>query len=417
MNALSNKSILLGITGGIAAYKSADLVRRLREAGAEVEVVMTEAAQAFITPLTLQAVSGKPVRTTLFDLNAEAAMGHIELARGADVIVVAPTSADFMAKLSFGHADDLLSTLCLATTAPIVLAPAMNQQMWLNPATQENVQRLIKRGVQFIGPADGSQACGEIGPGRMVEVLEIVNFLEQFLSHPSPAFGPLSPQGERGDLIGKSVVITAGPTQEMIDPVRYITNKSSGKMGYALAEAAASAGAKVTLISGPVQLNIPHNVHCIKINTAQEMLSAVQKEIKHCDIFIATAAVADYRCADISKQKIKKDKNTLTLQLERNPDILATVAALPKRPFCVGFAAETENVVAYAKKKLKEKKCDLIIANQVGVDKGFDNDNNQVTVISSKNEKAFPLMTKKELAGELIKIITKHYHELFKHAS
>jgi phosphopantothenoylcysteine decarboxylase / phosphopantothenate---cysteine ligase len=394
MNALNSKHILLGVTGGIAAYKSADLVRRLREAGAEVEVVMTDGAQAFITPLTLQAVSGNVVRTTLFDPNAEAAMGHIELARWADVVIVAPASADFMAKLSYGHADDLLSTLCLASTAPLVLAPAMNQQMWINSVTQENVRRLLKRGVKLLGPADGSQACGEIGPGRMVEPLEIINFLDNI-------FVPKI-------LSGKSVVITAGPTQEMIDPVRYITNKSSGKMGYALAEAAAAAGANVTLISGPVHLTAPHNVRCINVNTAQEMLNAVQKEIKHCNIFIAAAAVADYRCVDIAQQKIKKEKNNLVLQLERNPDILATVAKLAKKPFCVGFAAETENVIAYAKKKFKEKNLDLIIANQVGEDKGFDSNQNQVTVISAKSEKTFPLMSKKYLAAALIKLITEN---------
>jgi phosphopantothenoylcysteine decarboxylase/phosphopantothenate--cysteine ligase len=392
MNSLTGRRILLGITGGIAAYKSADLARRLREAGAEVAVVMTRGAVEFISPLTLAAVSGKPVRLELFDADAEGAMGHIELARWAEVIIVAPASADFMARLAHGHADDLLSTLCLATTAPILLAPAMNQQMWLNSITQENAQRLSAHGIQLLGPAEGAQACGEQGFGRMVEPAELINYLTTWWT----------PQL----LAGKSLLITAGATREMIDPVRYLSNRSSGKMGYALAAAAAAMGAKVTLVSGLVNLAAPSGVKRLLAQSAQDMQAAVFNEIGGQDIFIAAAAVADYRCALPALQKIKKTQATLTLQLERNPDILAAVSALPQRPFCVGFAAETENVIAHGKNKLRDKKVDLIIANQVGVDgAGFDSDNNTVTAIWTDGQHTLPLASKKQIAHDLLLLI------------
>ena len=396
MNTLTDKKILLGITGGIAAYKAADLVRRLREQGAQVQVVMTAAAKAFITPLTLQALSGNPVREDLWDTHAEAAMGHIELARWADWIIVTPASADFIARLAHGFANDLLTTLCLATSAPIVVAPAMNQQMWLNEATQTNIKLLHDRGIPIIGPAAGSQACGEVGPGRMVEPLEIINYLTQSL---------------QPKLLNKArILITAGPTQENIDAVRYITNRSSGKMGFAIAEAAQLAGAEVILISGPVYLTTPAHVKRIDVQNAEQMQKAVNDNIKHCDIFIATAAVADYRSANAAKQKLKKTDAKLTLTLERTSDILASVANASKSPFTVGFAAETDNVIDYAKKKLKDKKLNLIVANQVGENKGFETDENEVTVIWHKGQQQLPLASKKIIAQQLIKIIAEHYH-------
>lgn len=399
MNTLIDKQIVVGITGGIAAYKAADLVRRLREAGAVVRVVMTRGAQEFITLLTMQAVSGNPVHTHLFDPNAEAAMGHIELARWADAVVIAPASANFMAQLAYGLAEDLLTTLCLATTAPLILAPAMNQQMWLNAATQQNLQTLLTRGVYICGPAEGSQACGEMGPGRMLEPLQIIDQLNNLFLPPL--------------LNGKHVLITAGPTQESIDPVRYISNHSSGKMGYALAEAAVAAGAKVTLISGPVALQTPQRVTRIDVQSADEMLAAVQAHIKTCDIFIAVAAVADYRPVEQQSQKIKKQQPTFTLNLVTNPDILATVASLPKPPFTVGFAAETENIIAHAKTKLQNKKVNLVIVNQVGDGVGFGSDENAVTAIWSTGEQVFPRATKKQLAMQLIQCIAEHYSMLY----
>lgn len=393
---LQNKKIVLGITGGIAAYKSAELTRRLREAGAQVQVVMTKAAAEFITPLTLQAVSGNPVHQNLLDPNAEAAMGHIELARWADVVLVAPATADFMAKLANGLAGDLLNTLCLATTAPVVLAPAMNQQMWLNTATQENLARLKAHGVNMVGPADGSQACGEFGPGRMLEPAELINYLHHL-------FAPKT-------LAGKQVLITAGPTIEAIDPVRYIGNRSSGKMGFALAQAAVEADAEVTLISGPVHLPTPYQVRRIDVQTAQEMHDAVMVEAKKCAIFIAAAAVADYRVEKPKQQKIAKSASELTLKLVRNPDILAAVTQQFKKVFAVGFAAETHDVIKHAQTKLAVKHLAMIIANQVGeVGSGFDSDHNQATVIWPDGQKKLPLTTKKELAQELISIIAQHY--------
>ncbi|HET8705748.1 MAG TPA: bifunctional phosphopantothenoylcysteine decarboxylase/phosphopantothenate--cysteine ligase CoaBC, partial [Pseudomonadales bacterium] len=322
MAALLQKHVVLGVTGGIAAYKSAEIIRRLRDQGAEVRVVMTAAAQQFITPLTLQALSGEPVHTDLLDPAAEAAMGHIELARWADVILVAPASADFLARVVVGRGDDLLTTLCLATKAPLVFAPAMNQQMWAAAATQANIQTLQTRGVKLIGPASGSQACGDVGLGRMVEPTDIVQQLPTCF--------------DSGVLSGKKVVITAGPTREALDPVRFITNHSSGKMGFAIAEAAREAGAAVTLISGPVNLPTPDRVKRVNVVSAQDMLNASLEAVKEADIFIATAAVADYRPAQIAKQKIKKSGDELTIQLVKNPDIVATIAALPNKPFTVG---------------------------------------------------------------------------------
>lgn len=392
-NILTGKQILLGITGGIAAYKSADLARRLREAGAEVRVVMTRAAKEFITPLTMQAVSGNPVHHDLLDPNAEAAMGHIDLARWADMILIAPTSADFMAKLAHGFADDLLSTLCLATAAPIILAPAMNQQMWLNPATQTNLKILHARNIKILGPAEGEQACGETGIGRMLEPLEIIN--------------ALSPTKL---LTNKTLVITAGPTQENIDPVRYISNYSSGKMGYAIAQAAAMYGAEVILISGPVNLVTPNNVKRIDVKTAQEMQQAVLNTVTNADIFISVAAVADYRCKSIADEKIKKSQNNLTIELERNPDILSAVANLPSRPFVIGFAAETNDVIENAKTKLKNKNIDMIAANQVGEEIGFGVDQNQLTVIWQNGETVLPFASKQTLAQQFIRLITEHYY-------
>lgn len=386
---LLNKQIVLGVTGGIAAYKSADLVRRLREAGAVVRVVMTENAKQFITPLTMQAVSGNPVHDDLFDLKAEAAMGHIELGRWADVILIAPASADCMARLVQGAASDLLLTLCLATKAPIALAPAMNQGMWKHTATQENVQALQAKGVVIFGPGEGSQACGDVGLGRMLEPAELVDKVAALF--------------QIGRLSNKRILITAGPTHEAIDPVRFITNASSGKMGYALAEAAVAAGASVTLISGPVNIATPSHVDKIAVTTAQEMFDAVLSRVTDYDIFFSVAAVGDYRSKTIATQKLAKTAATMLLELERNPDIVASVAQLEKRPLIIGFAAETENKVAKAKTKLVNKKLDMIVANEVRV--GMGGDENAVTVLWDDQQQAFPLMTKRKLARELIELV------------
>lgn len=397
---LEQKRILLGVTGGIAAYKSADLVRRLREAGAQVQVVMTENAQQFITPLTLQAVSGRPVRTHLFDPAAEAAMGHIELARWADLILVAPASADFIARLASGRANDLLTTLCLATQAPLLVAPAMNQVMWKNGLTQKNVQILRKQQIQILGPAEGNQACGEIGPGRLLEPVDLVK--------------EVSAKFATGALAGLRVMITAGPTQEAIDPVRYLTNASSGKMGYALAEAAFEAGAEVILVSGPVHLTSTvfaqtDQVKLIPVVTAQEMYEAVLRQVKHCDIFLSVAAVADYRCKKIAAQKIHKEAATFSLELERTPDVVAEVAKLKKKPFIVGFAAETDNLLERAEAKKKRKGMDVIIANRVGQGLGFNEDENAVTVLWGEQKKNFARTSKQKLARQLVAWLGKIY--------
>jgi phosphopantothenoylcysteine decarboxylase/phosphopantothenate--cysteine ligase len=340
MSALTSFKVLLGVTGGIAAYKSAELVRRLREQGAEVQVVMTEGAQHFVGALTFQALSGRPVRTDLWDATAEAAMGHIELARWAERIVIAPASADFLARLAHGHANDLLTTLCLATDAPIAVAPAMNRLMWANAATQANVATLRARGVTILGPAEGEQACGETGAGRMVEPAEII--------------AALSPRtNATGALAGRKVLLTAGPTRERIDPVRFITNRSSGKMGYAVAEAARDAGADVVIVSGPVNLPTPAGVRRVDVETAEQMMDAVRAHLPGTDIFIAAAAVSDYRPVQAAVEKIKKTSDSLMLAMSRTTDILATVAAGTLRPFVVGFAAETQNVERNALAKLE----------------------------------------------------------------
>lgn len=398
MNILTDKHILLGITGSIAAYKSVDLVRRLREQGAQVQVIMTAAATAFITPLTLQAVSGQPVYTQLFDAITASAMEHIELARWAEVVLIAPASADFLAKLAGGHADDLLSTVCLATSVQIVVTPAMNSWMWQAPATQENYQRLQSYGVRFWGPATGSQACGETGSGRMLEPLEIIQQLQDLF--------------QTKFLSGYQVLITAGPTREDIDPVRFISNRSSGRMGYALAQAAQAAGAQVILISGPVALSPLPGIQLISVYSAQEMLAAVMTQIATVDIFIATAAVADYRPSQPLAHKFKKHETDWQIALERTPDILATVASLPNPPFTVGFAAETDNLLEYAQQKLQQKKLDMIIANPVGLPGvGFDSEENQLSVLWTDGSIELPRATKTKLAKQLLEIIIQHYQK------
>jgi phosphopantothenoylcysteine decarboxylase/phosphopantothenate--cysteine ligase len=387
---------LLGVTGGIAAYKSPEIVRRLVERGCEVQVVMTAGARQFVTPLTFEAVSGRRVRDDLWDPAAEAAMGHIELARWADVVIVAPATADFLATLAAGLAGDLLSTLCLATTAPIVVAPAMNHAMWANAATQSNRAVLESRGVRVLGPAEGDQACGETGPGRMVEPNEIVSAL---LDVPS---GPRS-------LAGAKVLITAGPTREAIDPVRYITNRSSGKMGFAVAIAARDAGADVVLVTGPVALPTPAGVRRVDVETAQEMYERVQAEIAGTDIFIGCAAVSDYRPRQPSRQKIKRSAPELELALVRSPDTLAGVAALATPPFTVGFAAETEDVARHAREKLEKKRLDMIAANLVGPDCGFDRETNALTVYWPGGELALGEGTKPLLARRLVDLVAERY--------
>ena len=393
MQRLVNKRILLGVTGGIAAYKSADLVRRLQDAGAEVRVVMTQGACEFITPLTMQALSGHPVHTDLLDPRAEAAMGHIELARWADLVLIAPASADFLARLAYGHGNDLLATLCLATGAPVAVAPAMNQQMWADQATQKNQLILQEKGIHLFGPGAGSQACGEVGPGRMQDPAEIIQQAAEVFDY---------------DLLtGKHLVITAGPTREPIDPVRYLTNKSSGKMGFALAQAAAEAGARVTLIAGPVALDTPNRVNRIDVVRAEDMHEASLKAVEEgCDIFIATAAVADYRPTVTADHKIKKSTEEIHLTLVKNPDIIAAVASHAKRPFTVGFAAETQDVIEYAQGKLKSKKLDMIATNDVsGTNVGFNSDNNALTVIWPGGHKVLPLASKAQIAKQLIELI------------
>jgi phosphopantothenoylcysteine decarboxylase/phosphopantothenate--cysteine ligase len=398
MATLVNKHILLGVTGGIAAYKSADLVRRLREAGAAVRVVMTDAACEFITELTLQAVSSHPVHRNLLDTQAESAMGHIELARWADAILVAPASADFLARLAQGRGDDLLTTVCLASAAPLAVAPAMNQQMWRNPATQANVATLHQRGVQVFGPAEGAQACGDVGPGRMLEPTELATLTAGLF--------------ETGALDGLNVLITAGPTWEALDPVRGLSNKSSGKMGYAVAEAAAEVGAQVTLISGPVALIPPERITTLHVTSAQEMYDAVHERVGSAAIFIGIAAVADYRPASVAEQKTKKSAERLTIELVRNPDILASVAALKPAPFTIGFAAETEHLEAAARAKLAAKGVDLIAANLVGGSEGgFGADENRLLLVDRAGTAELPLASKTQLARTLIQHIANKFNK------
>lgn len=393
---LAGRRIVVGVSGGIAAYKSAELVRGLRQAGAEVQVVMTAAATEFITPLTMQALSGNPVHTHLLDTEAEAAMGHIELARWADAVLIAPASANVLARLAQGRADDLLSTLCLASEAPLLVAPAMNRVMWANQTTQANCDALRERGVVVLGPGEGEQACGEVGVGRMLEPEALVEGVAALF--------------QQGPLAGCRVVVTAGPTHEAIDPVRYISNRSSGKMGYAVAEAAAKAGASVTLISGPTSLEKPRGVECVAVESAAEMQEAVISRIEGCDIFIAAAAVADYRPQEVADKKIKKQAEEISLVLERTTDILAQVAALQSAPFTVGFAAETDRLIDYARDKLERKALDMIAANQVGGGQGFEADDNALSVLWADGEKEIGRAEKIIVARELIEVIAERYH-------
>jgi phosphopantothenoylcysteine decarboxylase/phosphopantothenate--cysteine ligase len=395
---LANKRIVLGVSGGIAAYKSADLIRRLRDAGAEVQVVMTMAAQSFITPLTLQALSGNPVHVDLLDPAAEAAMGHIELARWADLVLVAPASADCIARLANGVANDLLSTLWLATKAKLALAPAMNQQMWAAPAMQANLDVLRARGVAVFGPAAGSQACGDVGEGRMLEAVQLAE--------------ACAAQFQTGALTGRHVVITAGPTREAIDPVRYISNHSSGKMGFAIAEACVEAGARVTLVAGPVHLPTPDRVQRTNVVSAHDMLAAVEAVISGADVLVATAAVADYRPVLVAAQKIKKSTDAMTVELVKNPDIVATMAARPDRPFVVGFAAETEKVVEHAREKLLRKRLDMIACNDVArTDIGFQSDDNALTVIWAEGEQHLEKAGKTIIARQLVTILAEQLNK------
>ncbi len=394
MLSLSNKRVLLGVTGGIAAYKSAELIRRLQDAGADVRVILTAAAAQFITPLTLQALSGNPVHQDLLDPDAEAAMGHIELARWADLLLIAPASADFIARLTLGRGDDLLTTTCLATAAPIAVAPAMNQAMWRNPSTQKNVGELKQRKIHLFGPTEGNQACGDIGPGRMLEADELAQLSANLFA--------------TGLLSGKKVVVTAGPTREAIDPVRYISNHSSGKMGFALAEAAAEAGALVTLVAGPVHLATPDRVSRLDVVSAQDMYSASLQCAQEADIFIATAAVADYRPAEPELEKIKKSSEQMDIHLIKNPDIVAAVAQLSPKPFTVGFAAETQNLMTYAEKKIVDKNLDMIVANDVSrQDIGFSSDENAVTAIWIGGSKVLAQANKRQIAKQLVDLISK----------
>ncbi|MBL8300951.1 MAG: bifunctional phosphopantothenoylcysteine decarboxylase/phosphopantothenate--cysteine ligase CoaBC [Rhodanobacteraceae bacterium] len=389
---LAGRRVLLGVTGGIAAYKAAELVRRLAEAGAQVRVAMTENAARFVTPLTFQALSGHPVRLSLWDESAEAAMGHIELARWAEDILIAPASADFLARLAHGLADDLLTTLCLASAAPVYVAPAMNQQMWANAATQANLALLRSRGIGVFGPAAGSQACGEVGAGRLLEADELVQALA-------------STRRPRS-LSGRQVLVSAGPTYEDIDPVRFLGNRSSGRMGFAIAAAAAEAGAAVTLVAGPVHLATPAGVHRIDVRSARQMHAAVMAAAAVADVFVAAAAVGDFRPQEVARHKIKKrDDGGMTLELTQNPDILAEVAALPRRPLLVGFAAETEHLETHARAKLERKRLDLIAANLVGGGLGFEVDDNSLTLIAADGTIHLPTAPKRELAHQLVDII------------
>ncbi|ALO33430.1 phosphopantothenoylcysteine decarboxylase [Colwellia sp. MT41] len=396
MQTLQDKKIVLGITGGIAAYKTPELVRRLKDHGADVRVVMTDGAKAFITPLTLQVVSGNHVSDSLLDSQAELAMGHIELAKWADLIVIAPATADIIARIAAGMANDLLATLCLATSAPIAIAPAMNQQMWHAKATQANINTLKKWGLHIWGPGAGEQACGDIGLGRMLEVDELVTLSSDFFADKY--------------LQDQHWVITAGPTREAIDPVRYISNYSSGKMGYAIAHAALRAGAKVTLISGPVNISAPRGCELIEVTSAEQMYQQALTYAPQGTTFIACAAVADYRVADIAKEKIKKDNEHMQLSLVKNQDIVADVAKLANKPFIVGFAAETQNIAHYARGKLKRKNLDLIAANDVAkAGQGFNSDDNALTLYSAFDEIEIPLANKQVIATKLVSLINQHY--------
>jgi len=398
--ALQGQRVLLGVTGGIAAYKSPELVRRLIDQGAEVRVVMTQGAQAFVTPLTFQAVSGFPVGTEMLDETAEAGMGHIELARWADAVVIAPATADFIARLAHGFADDLLATICLATDAAIAVAPAMNRVMWTNAATQDNLRRLNSRAIEVFGPGLGAQACGETGAGRMLEPTELVELISGQARHSTV-------------LTDRQIMVTAGPTYEDLDPVRYLGNRSSGKMGFAIADAAARAGAQVNLIAGPVELDTPRGVSRVDVRSAREMREAIMTRIESVDIYISAAAVADFRPLERAGEKIKKsDRQQLTVQLTKNPDILAEVAALSKRPFTVGFAAETEAIEANAREKLQRKGLDVICANDVGsAESGFEVDKNALRVIWPSGTIDLGPANKREIATQLIGTLSELFQQ------
>jgi len=391
------KKILLGVTGGIAAYKSAELIRLIVKSGAEVRVVMTSAATEFVQPLTYQALSGHRVYTDIFDAEADSAMDHIELARWADLMIVAPASADFIAKMRNGYSDNLLLTLCLASKQPVVIAPAMNQQMYANQATQDNIKQLASRAVLIWGPDDGEQACGDTGPGRMLEPTEIFERMAEYLSP--------------GKLDGKNVLITAGPTREPIDPVRYISNRSTGRMGYALAQAAHQAGAGVTLVSGPVNLDAPSGVERISVSSAIEMRDAVIERVAKVDIFIACAAVSDYRVEQVAAQKIKKTTQKIKLELIPNPDIVSEVTRLKNKPFTLGFAAETEKLEQHAVEKLQRKNLDMIAANRVAAEQtGFESDTNELNVIWADGQRLLTLNDKHEIAKQLIDLVAERYN-------
>lgn len=400
MHSLNNKRVILGVSGGIAAYKSADLVRRLQDLGADVRVVMTRGAQEFITPLTMQALSGNPVHIDLLDTEAEAAMGHIELARWADLVLIAPATADLIARLSSGRADDLLTTLCLASDAPLAIAPAMNQAMWRDSGTQTNLKTLSERGIHIFAPAEGSQACGDIGPGRMQEAVDLAAAAAQLF--------------ENRLLDGLHAVITAGPTREAIDPVRFISNHSSGKMGFALAEAAVEAGATVTIIAGPVHLATPDRVNRVDVESAADMYAAVHQHLESCDIFISAAAVADFAPAQVENHKIKKGAtDTMQINLVKTKDIVASVGALDQGPFTVGFAAETRDLEQYARDKLERKGLDMIIANDVSdTSIGFNSDENAVSVFDKNKKTSLPKTSKSHLARQLLALIARGRDEI-----
>ncbi len=395
MLSLTNKRILLGITGGIAAYKCAELTRLLIKAGAEVRVGMTRAATEFITPLTMQALSGQRVHLDLLDSDAEAAMGHIELARWADLVLIAPATADFIARITLGQADDILSTMVLATSAKIAIAPAMNQAMWADDSTMTNLNVLIDRGYNIFGPAEGEQACGDVGPGRMMEPVQLLELSASLF--------------ETGELAGKNFVITGGPTQEAIDPVRFISNHSSGKMAYALAAEAVAAGAKVTLISGPVNLPTPESVKRIDVITAAQMLVATHEAMKGCDVFIGVAAVADYRPVEVATQKIKKSEEQMQLTLVKNPDIISEIAQLEEKPFVVGFAAETNDIVSNGKDKLKRKGLDMLFANNAT--ETFNSDSIVVTALTETSETELKPGNKNVVARNMLQLIAAALNE------
>jgi len=403
----ASKNVLLGISGGIAAYKTPELVRRLRDRGAEVQIVLTQSAREFVTETSLQAVSGRPIRSNIWDKEAEAAMGHIELARWADIVLIAPATAEMLSRLASGSAPDLLTTVCLATEAELYVAPAMNRVMWANPAVQANRKLLEERGTHILGPGIGSQACGEEGAGRMLEPDDIARqVMSGGLQTLASTTQPI--------LAGKTVMVTAGPTREAIDPVRYITNRSSGKMGYCVAEAARDAGARVILITGPVSLERPGGMDIIEVESAEQLFAAAHDNIDGVDIFVAAAAVADYQPEHRQQNKIKKSESHMTIDLVKAPDTLAAISALAKRPFCVGFAAETEKVREYALGKLVNKKLDMIIANKVGANLGFDSDENAVEVFRRSGEKKFPTTSNTALAAELVALIGERFEESIK---